>query len=50
MSKPEYSVFWDDLAEDLKDPEFRRAYEAASVRIVTSDHLINDELEEDSND
>ena len=50
VDKPEYTVFWDDLAEDLKDPEFRSAYETASIRIATSDHLIDAELEDDSDD
>ncbi|MFJ8464150.1 helix-turn-helix domain-containing transcriptional regulator [Streptomyces swartbergensis] len=35
------SVFWDDLAEDLKDPQFRREYVLESLRIETIDRLIN---------
>lgn len=37
----EHSVFWDDLAEDLKDPEFLREYVTQSVRIATIDRIIN---------
>ncbi|MCK0090607.1 helix-turn-helix domain-containing protein [Rhodococcus sp. HNM0563] len=39
------SVFWDDLAEDLEDPEFLRAFLLESVRITTVDSIIN-ELDE----
>ncbi|WP_109527192.1 MULTISPECIES: hypothetical protein [Nocardia] len=28
------SLFWDDLAKDLEDPEFRRAYEEAAEEIA----------------
>lgn len=35
------SVFWDDLAEDLKNPEFARAYIVESLRISTIDSLVN---------
>jgi transcriptional regulator with XRE-family HTH domain len=35
------SVFWDDLAADLQDPEFLREYVGESVRIATVDALIN---------
>jgi transcriptional regulator with XRE-family HTH domain len=35
------SVFWDDLAQDLKDPEFARAYIVESLRIATVDSLVN---------
>jgi DNA-binding phage protein len=35
-------TFWDDLAEDLTDPEFLRAYVVESLRIETIDRLIND--------
>lgn len=35
------SAFWDDLAEDLKDPEFRREYVLESVRVGTIDRIIN---------
>jgi transcriptional regulator with XRE-family HTH domain len=40
MNKP--SVFWDDLAQDLKDPQFLRDYVAESVRIATIDRLVNE--------
>jgi transcriptional regulator with XRE-family HTH domain len=36
------SVFWDDLANDLQDPEFRREYVLQSLRIATIDRLVND--------
>ncbi|GIF19591.1 DNA-binding phage protein [Actinoplanes tereljensis] len=35
------NAFWDDLAEDLKDPEFLRAYVVESVRIATIDAVVN---------
>jgi transcriptional regulator with XRE-family HTH domain len=35
------ATFWDDLAEDLRDPEFLRAYVVESVRIETIDRLVN---------
>ncbi|MGH7910286.1 MAG: helix-turn-helix domain-containing protein [Candidatus Dormibacteraceae bacterium] len=35
------SQFWDDLAEDLQDPEFLREYVRESVRIATIDQLVN---------
>src|SRR5580693_9455653 len=35
------SVFWDDLASDLEDPEFVREYVAESVRIATIDRIVN---------
>jgi DNA-binding phage protein len=34
-------VFWDDLREDLKDPELLRAYIAQWTRITTIDAIIN---------
>lgn len=34
-------TFWDDLVEDLKDPEFLRAYVVESLRIETIDRLAN---------
>ena len=37
----EGNAFWDDLAEDLKDPEFLREYVRESVRIETIDLLVN---------
>lgn len=36
-----HSAFWDDLAQDLQDPEFLREYIAESVRIATIDALVN---------
>ncbi len=39
------SMFWDDLAKDLEDPEFLRAYIVESIRIASIDRLIN-ELDE----
>ena len=35
------SVFWEDLASDLQDPEFLREYVAESVRIATIDRIVN---------
>ncbi|MBB5913543.1 DNA-binding phage protein [Nocardia transvalensis] len=35
------SVFWDDLSEDLKDPEFVREFVLESIRIKTVDSIIN---------
>ena len=35
------AAFWDDLAEDLKDPEFLRSYVVESVRIATVNTLVN---------
>jgi DNA-binding phage protein len=37
----EQSVFWDDLANDLKDPQFLREYVTESVRIATIDGIVN---------
>ena len=37
----EQSVFWDDLARDLEDPSFLRAYIVECVRIATVDDLVN---------
>jgi DNA-binding phage protein len=37
----ERSAFWDDLAEDLRDPEFLRQYVIESVRIATVDRIVN---------
>lgn len=34
-------MFWDDLARDLKDPEFLREYVCESVRIATIDSVVN---------
>ena len=36
------SVFWDDLARDLEDPEFLREYLAQSIRIATIDRIVNE--------
>ncbi len=36
------SVFWDDLARDLEDPEFLREYVVESIRIATIDRIVND--------
>jgi transcriptional regulator with XRE-family HTH domain len=38
----ERSVFWDDLARDLKDPQFLREYVARSIRIATIDRIVNE--------
>lgn len=35
------STFWDDLAQDLEDPEFLREYVRESIRIATIDQLVN---------
>ncbi|WP_306896788.1 helix-turn-helix domain-containing protein [Agromyces albus] len=34
-------VFWEDLQEDLKDPEFVRSYVTHWVRIATTDAIVN---------
>lgn len=36
-------AFWDDLARDLDDPEFRRAYVSEAARIAAVDATINAE-------
>ena len=36
------SVFWDDLASDLQDPQFLREYVAESIRIATIDRIVNE--------
>jgi hypothetical protein len=33
--------YWEDLAKDLLDPEFRRAYEAEARRIEAVDQAAN---------
>lgn len=38
-------AFWDDLAEDLQDPEFRHHYLLESTRIAAVDRII-DELDQ----
>jgi len=35
------TTFWEDLAEDLQDPEFLRGYVRESIRIATIDELVN---------
>jgi transcriptional regulator with XRE-family HTH domain len=40
--KVERSAFWDDLAQDLKDPGFLREYVAESIRIATIDRIVNE--------
>ncbi len=35
------TTFWDDLAEDLEDPEFLREYVVESMRIATIDNIVN---------
>ena len=35
------TLFWEDLAQDLQDPEFLREYVVESVRIATIDRIIN---------
>jgi DNA-binding phage protein len=36
------STYWDDLAEDLKNPTFLRAYITESLRVETIDRLVHD--------
>lgn len=36
------TAYWDDLVEDLQDPEFLRAYITESLRTETIDRLVND--------
>jgi DNA-binding phage protein len=36
------SLFWDDLAEDLEDPDFLRDYVRESIRISTIDQIVTD--------
>ena len=35
-------MFWDDLAQDLQDPQFLREYVAQSIRIATIDRIVNE--------
>lgn len=35
------TAFWDDLVNDLEDPEFLREYIVESIRIATVDSIIN---------
>lgn len=39
---PVTSIFWDDLAQDLEDPEFLREYVVESIRIATIDQIVNE--------
>lgn len=41
MEQAAHSTFWDDLTEDLKDPEFLRTYVVESIRIATVDRIMN---------
>lgn len=41
MDRTTRSAFWDDLAEDLKDPEFLRTYVVESIRVATVDRIMN---------
>ncbi|MEV8514083.1 helix-turn-helix transcriptional regulator [Dactylosporangium sp. NPDC051484] len=41
MDTTERSVFWDDLAADLTDPEFLRQYIVETMRITTIDQVVN---------
>jgi hypothetical protein len=34
-------LFWEDLAADLEDPEFLRAYVRESVQIAIADAIVN---------
>ena len=40
MSEQNPSQFWADLAEDLKNPEYRKAYEEATLDIEVMDKVI----------
>src|SRR5262245_40437678 len=42
---PVRSAYWDDLAEDLRDPTFLRAYIRESLRVETIDRMVH-ELDE----
>lgn len=35
------TAFWEDLAQDLEDPEFLREYVVESMRIATIDEVVN---------
>jgi hypothetical protein len=35
------SVFWEDFAEDLQEPEVRRMYVSESIRIAAIDQAVN---------
>ena len=34
-------AFWDDVSNDVQDPEFARAYAGEAIRIRTIDSLVN---------
>jgi DNA-binding phage protein len=36
------TTYWEDLAEDLKNPEFLRSYITESLRVSTIDQLVHD--------
>jgi hypothetical protein len=36
-----HRAFWDDLARDLEDRRFRKAYVRASLRVASVDLLVN---------
>lgn len=38
------TTFWDDLAEDLKDPEFRRVYILENELIEMIDEFLDKEF------
>ena len=38
----ERSAFWDDLVNDLEDPELLREYVAESIRVATIDRIVNE--------
>lgn len=44
-------VFWEDLQDDLKDPEFLRAYVTQWIRITTTDAIVRalDDARADAN-
>lgn len=37
----QHSAFWDDLADDMADPEFEREYAVASRQIAEVDEAMN---------
>jgi ribosome-binding protein aMBF1 (putative translation factor) len=41
MSGQQPGAFWNDLAQDLKDPSFARQYAIESARIATIDAVVN---------
>ncbi len=40
------SVFWNDLAEDMKDPEFAAIFQEEMRIINETDRIVNEYLEE----